>query len=118
MLYKPIKGPAATVACAWCSKGFRPRRGRPAKFCSDRCRQGHFRYARNVGTTDPTAHNETPPKTSTSSKPCKHVFGDRGSADNALFRKILATEGWGGGRPITSADGVRCFVMRERQPRS
>jgi hypothetical protein len=62
MLYKPIKGPAATVACAWCSKGFRPRRGRPAKFCSDRCRQGHFRYARNVGTTDPTAHNETPPK--------------------------------------------------------
>jgi len=65
----------ALFACRHCGKEFWAKRvGRPAKFCSDLCRQKAFRDAGDVTASYPSECNETPPKTAATSNPCKRVF--------------------------------------------
>jgi hypothetical protein len=103
-------------ACGWCDKEFWiDSNGRPAKFCSDRCRNRHFCCNKKVTPSDPTGCNETPPKNTTTAKACKRGFSDRPTVDSAFFRRIVEAErGWSGGRETVSSGGVRCFIVRER----
>jgi hypothetical protein len=105
--------------CRWCSKAYRisvKRTGRPSKFCSDQCRNRHFRYSNGADPSYPTGCNETLLKNTASAEPCNRAFPDRPTVDKALWLKIVRAErGWSGGRETVSSGGVPAFIVRERQ---